>query len=442
MRIDKMAAVLFSSLSLACTGVQAADGSTQIKVLDTGTSTIANVRKILFLGNSITLHPPYEAIGWSNNWGMAASAEAKDYVHLVTDAIAQRAGVTPEIMVRNIADFERNYATYDVETLLADAFAFKPDLFVLAIGENVTLADATQFKAGVLRIINGVWAQNSQALVVVRSCFWADAAKDLALSQAAQQAGVLFVDIGAFGAVEANLARSEPTFSDPAFNTFNSHPGDRGMAAIATAIVQAVVAQEAGVVATLSDMLVDSHRTEPLTVTEDSAIGTVINAGRIVKDGDASLVVTNALLVHGTEEVKAGTLELGNGVSDLPAALQSGLAFWVDANRNVATDESGTVTNWYDVREAVGGTSYPRARQFGSEPAPTLVTGGDDVAENKLVDFGAFASGKWLQWQDSAGNQYRMGNIRTVFLAVSCTNGTGFMLGDATGYPTEATVFT
>jgi hypothetical protein len=40
-------------------------------------------------------------------------------------------------MVRNIADFERNYSTYDVDVHMKDLFAFDPDLVVLAIGENV-----------------------------------------------------------------------------------------------------------------------------------------------------------------------------------------------------------------------------------------------------------------------------------------------------------------
>lgn len=82
------------------------------------------IRRVLFLGNSITLHGPKADIGWAGDWGMAASSEEKDYVHLVTRALAQHTGSTPQILVRNIADFERGYATYDVDgqmKALADA---------------------------------------------------------------------------------------------------------------------------------------------------------------------------------------------------------------------------------------------------------------------------------------------------------------------------------
>ena len=215
-------------------------------------STLAGVHKILFLGNSITLHGPKPSIGWTNNWGMAATEQAKDYVHVVQATVSELTGAVPEIMFKNIATFEQGYTNYNVETSLADAFAFAPDLFVLAIGENVPAFTSeeqkTQFKDAVAHIINGVRTY-SHPIVVVRSCFWANAAKDLALSQVSQQAGAIFVNIGALGADESNLARSEPTFSDSIYDTFNTHPGDKGMSAIANAIVQAVLSQEFGGVA-------------------------------------------------------------------------------------------------------------------------------------------------------------------------------------------------
>ena len=92
--------------------------------------------RILFLGNSITLHGPAPAIGWLGNWGMAASSEEKDYVHLLTSSIARLSGKRPEIQVANIADFERNYEAYD-RARFKKHFDFKADIVVVAIGENV-----------------------------------------------------------------------------------------------------------------------------------------------------------------------------------------------------------------------------------------------------------------------------------------------------------------
>ncbi len=199
------------------------------------------VRKILFLGNSITLHPPAESIGWTNNFGMAASAEEKDYVHLVTAALAQHTGAKQEIRVRNIADFERNYATYDVDKELQDLFAFGPDLVVLAVGENTPGLGSdeakAQFKAGVIRILKGALAKR-HPLIVVRSCFWADAAKDQMLREACQEANAIFVDAGPIGGDPANAARSERPYKH---ESVAGHPGDKGMQALADAIVQAIL---------------------------------------------------------------------------------------------------------------------------------------------------------------------------------------------------------
>ena len=46
-------------------------------------------RRVLFLGNSITRHPPLASIGWNNDWGMAASAREKDYAHVLASALGE-----------------------------------------------------------------------------------------------------------------------------------------------------------------------------------------------------------------------------------------------------------------------------------------------------------------------------------------------------------------
>lgn len=195
------------------------------------------IRKILFLGNSITRHPPRAEIDWHDDWGMAATSADKDYVHLVTAEIARRTGKAPEVLVKNVAEFERRYSDYDVDAKLKDAFAFDADLFVLAIGENVpdlkSDADADRFEAAVARILAGVRA-NHQPIIIVRGCFWPSEARDARLRKASEAAGARFVEISPLGRDPSNAARSERSFKHEGVG---SHPGDKGMKAIADAII-------------------------------------------------------------------------------------------------------------------------------------------------------------------------------------------------------------
>ena len=197
-------------------------------------------RKVLFLGNSITKHGPKADIDWSGNWGMAASAESKDYVHLVTKALTEKSGATPEVLMKNIADFERSYAGYDIATKLKEAVDFQADLIILAIGENVpglkTPEDKAKLQESVTKLLTTLKGDRKPT-ILVRSCFWANAAKDEALRGACAAVSGIHVDISALGKDEKNYARSERPFKHAGVA---NHPGDQGMAAIAEALVKAL----------------------------------------------------------------------------------------------------------------------------------------------------------------------------------------------------------
>lgn len=95
--------------------------------------------RILFVGNSITLHGPRPEIGWSNNWGMAASALDKDYVHLLQKKIA---AVRPDAqccLLQVAGTFERSFFASDwsCEKHFGWAREFRPDIIVLFFGANV-----------------------------------------------------------------------------------------------------------------------------------------------------------------------------------------------------------------------------------------------------------------------------------------------------------------
>jgi hypothetical protein len=94
---------------------------------------INKIKTVVILGNSIVLHSPKADIGWYGNWGMAASIRDSDFVHLLIRDIHQK---DPSVVVKfkNIADFERDFATYPLSNL--DSLR-NPDMLIMKISENV-----------------------------------------------------------------------------------------------------------------------------------------------------------------------------------------------------------------------------------------------------------------------------------------------------------------
>ena len=193
-------------------------------------------RKVLIMGNSITLHAPAPNIGWTGNWGMAASTEDKDYVHLLLADLEKSWGERPRSKVKNIADFERGHGAFDVAAKLRDELAFGADVVILAIGENaaeLTTAEAKEaFSQALVKLLKAFKSHGNPA-IFVRSCFWPNAAKDEILSKACNEVGGTFVDISTLGKDPAMKASAERKIEHTGVA---GHPGDKGMRAIADAI--------------------------------------------------------------------------------------------------------------------------------------------------------------------------------------------------------------
>jgi hypothetical protein len=96
-------------------------------------SKVGKLKTVLVLGNSILQHGPDQTIGWSGNWGMAATCIDSDFVHRLIRDIKQKDS-SVQIKFRNIAGFERNYRSFDLSSL--DSLK-NPDLLIMRIGENV-----------------------------------------------------------------------------------------------------------------------------------------------------------------------------------------------------------------------------------------------------------------------------------------------------------------
>ena len=209
-------------------------------LLYTAAEEVPDGLKVLFVGNSITLHKPCPEVGWTNDCGMAASAAKNDYVHLVARGIARRTGRRTSLRIANIAYYERHYRDAGFLTNLAEEVSFKPDVIVLALGENApdlrTAQDRNDFRSSVVRLLRRLSAECAQPpKVVVRGVWWANEAKDAALAAAAKDCGVPFVkaDVASLGGMDARGAGF-------AHAGVASHPGDRGMAEIAARILGAL----------------------------------------------------------------------------------------------------------------------------------------------------------------------------------------------------------
>lgn len=217
--------------------------------------------RILVLGNSITLHGVHQPYGWLHACGMAASVPEKDYVHLLVAGLDTRTGghlrisiadttrpgpdgalVTEAANVLNIADiFERHYADYTNSRLQRQLDA-KPDIVVLQFGENMPrdTFSPVAFKAGLQTLMNGLRTSGNPHIFVTSQILGSGGAVDEIKREvcAEDPSHRVFVDLSDFGKDPTNFASSEPYYT----GVIVGHPGDRGMARIADALLKAMVA--------------------------------------------------------------------------------------------------------------------------------------------------------------------------------------------------------
>lgn len=199
--------------------------------------------RILFLGNSLTLHGPKAEIGWTGNWGMAASAQDKDYVHLLAAAIDARTGgrlvlePTPSDgtksveNVLNIANIlEREYATYEADKIRKQ-LDWKANIVVLQCGENVPPKgfDADVFRKSLMALLNDLKASSNPQIFVTGNILRGNPGLDVIKRKACAEdpAHRTFVDISAY--------RTNITVNGPV-----GHPSNAGMKLIADTLFAAI----------------------------------------------------------------------------------------------------------------------------------------------------------------------------------------------------------
>jgi hypothetical protein len=192
--------------------------------------------KVLVYGNSIALHGPKLDIGWTNRWGMAASAPEKDFAHLVASGLEKRLGKKADQRIRNLASLERNF-TRNLATVtnIAIDVAWAPDYVVIALGENspnITATNAPAFRKFLADLARPFAKLPKRPKVVMRSPFWRNPAKADCTKKAAEDVGAIYVDPGHLGLNNENKAIGLVKHKGVA-----NHPGDLGMKRLADLIL-------------------------------------------------------------------------------------------------------------------------------------------------------------------------------------------------------------
>lgn len=187
--------------------------------------------RVMFLGNSITLHGIKPEIGWNHLWGMAASAREKDYVHLLESRIGEQ---YPDAAycICQAADWERRYRNgAETYAQYAKARAFNADVIIMRLIENCPSEnfDAEAFKqslAGLLDYLN----PTGKAEVILTAGFWKHPG-NAAIAEYASERGTPFAVLDDLGSDDAMKAVGLFWHTGVA-----SHPGDLGMQNIADRI--------------------------------------------------------------------------------------------------------------------------------------------------------------------------------------------------------------
>ncbi len=189
--------------------------------------------RILFLGNSITRHAPKAEIGWDGFWGMAASSEENDYVHLLMKSVGS---VTDNaaFCICQSAEWEKDYKNLDFSF---DGFEraknFGTDIIIMRLIENCPFDDFDNecFKKQLMKFLN--YLSNGKAVkVILTTSFWYHNG-DVAIKELAKEQNLPLVELGDLGELDEMKAIGLFEHEGVA-----NHPGDKGMKHIADRIFE------------------------------------------------------------------------------------------------------------------------------------------------------------------------------------------------------------
>ena len=181
--------------------------------------------RIAFIGNSTTLHNPKPEIGWYGSWGMAASCEENDYLHIIMSKIREK---YPEASycILSGAIWEINYKTFDLEARYREAKDFQPDIIITAITGNIpnNQFEIPAFKVAMKKLHDYLVDGREGVKIYQCTTFYRNELKVQGIKEYCEENGVRFVDIS-----DIQDDRSNCAFDKFEHSGVGGHPGDKGM---------------------------------------------------------------------------------------------------------------------------------------------------------------------------------------------------------------------
>lgn len=189
------------------------------------------IASILVLGDSISRHGPSEALGWTGDWGMAASAREKDWPHLLQARIAEHQhGKSPELIVQAAGGGRLRDHLARIDAITAQ----HAPLIVVQMGENENTPELVAgFEQDYDALVTALRTANPTSRIVCCGVWGGSASKDAIIRRVCAKHDAWFAGIIEAWADPANRAKADGRWTHAGVNW---HPGDRGMQAYANAI--------------------------------------------------------------------------------------------------------------------------------------------------------------------------------------------------------------
>ena len=217
------------------------DASVTVDVSGQSERAAATSLKVLMFGNSILNHPPAPDIGWTGNWGMAASSEDKDYAHRLMYYIDQKFGSGTAEYIRGywMAGLEgiwrehQNDPDYDFTADMAGHIKSvtdtNPDIITIQCGENARVTNKDSYINSLGQLVAAFKKAAPDAHIVICTPFWGGDAMVEGVKAVASEYGLQHATLHVLNTPE----NKAPQFSH---GGVANHPGDTGMDNIAKLI--------------------------------------------------------------------------------------------------------------------------------------------------------------------------------------------------------------